>query len=112
MFGSKLGWTLQKAFPDSSQVYLMCYYTARDLELIHMDTATIFHQVRLRPFGVVHHFLKVRPLLSVLTWLKKLLLNTKSFCFGKEGRKEKDFIRFSARFKFLCVIQHQGHYLH
>lgn len=28
------------------------------------------------------------------------------------GRKEKYLIRFSARFKLLCVIQHQGYYLH
>lgn len=75
-----------------------------------MDTAPIFHQVRLKPLGVVHPFLKIRPLLSASSWLQKMTSeHLNPFVLG---RKEEDFIRFSARFKFLCVIQHQGHYLH
>lgn len=70
------GWTLQRAFPDPSQVYLMCYETASGLEITHVDTAPIFHQVRLTPLGVVQLFRKFRPLLRVSSWLQKGLLNT------------------------------------
>lgn len=53
---------------------------------------------------------KIRPLLSVPSWLPERISEHLNPCVL--GRKEKDFIGFSARFKLLCVIQHQGYYLH